>query len=257
MKQIIDMGQDYFSNVELLQKTTCPLRELLTINTFIMHRIFEDGRLVTLSDQPEYSSEFLKIGGYKNSIYYRHPDVYKSGVVILPGAASKGQQEAFDTFSHNRGIKMSNSITFIEKHKNYVDLFLYLGDFTQEMLVKLSSLHNPLLKIFANHFRKEHQRLLDNLAEEAPNLALLLPDHFKKPISQVVLFSQLERYKTLTALEQVQLKLVLTGALATSHISRLKRKLGCKSLIELKKIARAIEDLDFDGHSTHYRNCSI
>ncbi len=268
-KQIV---QDYIiKHSNKIRQVTRPLRDRLQIQYFTYHRIDRAGKYTVLVDRPDWAEHYVEEKFYLEDPYLRHPDIYKSGFCLIENHGSEEYRKRIlkdgkEIFNLDQGVIL------IEKTVDSVEFFGFSGNKADCSLDKLYLNHPWVLKSFAGHFKKELNRILSQMEQEADTLPHLKgTDFYSKQlihpdIQSATLLdylkdlgreSEILKIGSLSKRERQCVKHLIQGKTAkeTAYLLKLshrtiefyfeniKNKLSCSTKQEILSLARTFEDL--------------
>jgi DNA-binding CsgD family transcriptional regulator len=252
-----------------ITKTTKVLKDNFCITCIDYLKIYNNGKFIYLTNRPDCSEYYASEQLFRNDPYFRHPDIHKSGLILLGNDDSTNFQSHVDSIS--KKFNLYSPIVFSEKGLDYVEIFCFAGENTQAFQT-LFLQHSTLLRLFAEYYKKELYLPMNQMEEESFSLIDLQGEYFYSAPKQTLIVDNESLYSFLTAIgkkeevkkssllsnrEREYLKLLLQGYSAKDsaiklHLSRrtienrienLKNKLNCGNKRELFSIAANFESL--------------
>lgn len=229
-----------------------PLADYLRIVNFCYLRIYEDGRVVHLTNCMNLCDFFYEDKCYVSHPYFRKPSLFEAGVTLIPLAVDdclrKKSQDLFKT---------DQMCMILKKCEDFAEVSIFAPEnlAQQDCNILMNRLH--LLDKFATYFRREAQTLINDSLEVCANVKNDIKELFDATDPGIPLYRNdlkeqafLKTILPLTPREKACLQLFKTGhsAQATGaklkisqrtvehHFENIKMKLGCHSKWDLLEI---------------------
>lgn len=252
-----------------IAKTASPLHSHFRITCVDYIKIHNSGKFCYLCTHPECAEYYAAEELYYSDPYFRHPSTHQTGVFTMESLGT-------DEFKNNN-LKVSNKfnlhspLVLSERTEESVEFFCFAGE-NSDALQTLYLHHLPLLKLFAVHFKKQLNLILQEMTEESFSLIDLQGDCFYEGVERSYSINEQSLHDYLIALgkkREVQqasslsprerdcLKLLIHGNSAKdsalelhlsprtveSYLENIKNKLGCNNKRDLLSIAADFADL--------------
>jgi len=251
-----------------ISKVTKPASDLLDIACVNYLKICNDARFVYLTNLPECVEYYVSEQVYRCDPYFKHPDFFKPGFSWEENSSSENYKKCL--FKINNKFNLYSPLVLIGKGINYVEMFSFFGS-SSEAIQTLHLKYPHLLKVFAEHYKRELNPLLNKMEEEGFSLIDLQGESFytDSPDSSIKTESiyaflialgkkaEVERASSLSSRERDCLRLLLRGNSAKDtatelnlsprtvefYLGNVKNKLNCNGKRELCSIGREFENL--------------
>lgn len=151
-----------------IKKSTELLDKNLNIFSYTYFKIENDGRFVTLSNNPEQLDFYYAEKYYLYNPYLVDPNLLKSGLVFTAMTKDKDYLDTVNT-SLNR-FKMDNTFLMLEKNEGQVEGFLFATKPTQKQATSNYLNYLDLLKKFNGYFTREMSGILGKMHADGFNL---------------------------------------------------------------------------------------
>lgn len=236
-----------------IKEASCHLENQFNIFSYIYFKIENDGRFVTLSNNPEQLDFYYSEKYYLHNPYLVDPQLLKSGYVFT--AQTKDEKYLATVNTSLNKFQMDNTFLMLEKKESQAEGFLFATKPSVKQVNYLSYL--DVLKKFNGFFLRQMSDLLGKMQADGFNLktakeasfftrdsTLPLSAHDKK------MFDFLRKISPLSLQEERCLELFRMGhtAQATASImglsprtvehyfENMKNKFGCSSKWDLLKL---------------------
>ncbi len=235
-----------------IREVTCHLHKNFNIFNYTYFKIQDDGRFVTLSNNPEQLDFYYAEKYYLSNPYLVDPNLLKSGLVFTALTKDEEYLNTINT-SLNR-FQIDNTFLMLDKKEGQVEGFLYATRPNESTFNYISNL--DVLKKFNSFFTREMSSVIKKMHSEGFNLKAAKEINFFErkeglPLAAKDKISQdfLKMISPLSPQEERCLDLFRSGysAQATASIMNLSRrtvehyfesiknKLGCYSKWDLLK----------------------
>jgi DNA-binding CsgD family transcriptional regulator len=162
-----------------VQQICSPLHEV-GIHLFSYRKTFADGSRINVSSNAHWLHDYYELNLYQSSLFEQGLDNYHSGFVLWP------QTSPLPIFTHSRDYYNSdNGITFIKKHADYCEFFIFGADKNNKQIINFYINHLDLLRNFADYFLEQSHALIKS--KEANLIQIpLKSEEFENNYSQVM-----------------------------------------------------------------------
>jgi LuxR family transcriptional regulator len=235
-----------------IRNVTCHLYKNFNIFNYTYFKIQDDGRFVTLSNNPEQLDFYYSEKYYLDNPYLVDPSLLKSGLVFT---AQTNDEKYLSTINTSLSrFQMDNTFLILDKKEGQVEGFLYATRPNQNTFNYINNL--DILRKFNWFFLREMSSTIKKMYSEGFNIKIAKGINFSQrkeglPLASKDKISQdfLKMISPLSSQEERCLDLFRSGysAQATASIMRLSRrtvehyfesiknKLGCYSKWDLLK----------------------
>jgi len=248
-----------------------PLMDHLRVAEFFYVRINHQGQLIWLGNHPACSEWYIDQRAFIVDPCMKHLSAWQSGVslleVIAPSFRKNFMMEVIDLFDFT-----SSWIVLSKREIDFVELFGFIGE-KGSPIEKVYLNHSNLLKVFAEHFKKEMQPTIRQMERESISLADLMgkdfysgfrtihpaldPATYQAFLEDCGMRSQMEKAALLSERERQCLKLFLLGKSAKEtaidlslsprtiefYFENIKNKLVCQDKASVFGFGRELENL--------------
>jgi len=149
-----------------IRELTCHLNKNLNIFNYTYFKINNDGKFVTLSNNPEQLDFYYFEKYYLNNPYLVDPNLLKSGLVFT--AATKDEKYLQTINTSLKRFQMDNTFLMLEKKEGQVEGFLFATKPNQSSFNYISNL--DILKKFNGFFIREMSPIINKMHAEGFNL---------------------------------------------------------------------------------------
>lgn len=166
MSELDDLVKKYtMARAKKIKALCAPLNNCLGIGTFTYFRIENDGRFVTLSNDPEQLENYYASRLFVQNPFLVSPQLLRSGFVFTQTTCSEEYQATFEN-SYGK-YQLDNPFLILQKEEERVEGYFFAGT----RAAPIDYLNNfDLLKRFIGYFNQEAQQLISQIQSERFNL---------------------------------------------------------------------------------------
>ncbi len=236
-------------NHRQLKKITKPLLDILKTPHFCYFRIEQNGKFISITNDPEPLHYYYSEKKYLINPYLSHPRFFRSGCVISPTAFDSETLEVF-----HRQFNLYFFFIVLQQKGNSIEAFIF-GNRDSDPTKTFHYISQlDLLQKFSSYFKREAKSIIDEALEENYNLKEAKKESFLSSDPNLSLSSQnpstLEFLREISPLSKQEwrcLELFKQGNSAQStasimglsprtvefYFQNIKTKLGCSTKWEL------------------------